>query len=515
LATEAAHAVLRAGGRAMDAAIAAQLMLGVVEPQSSGLGGGAFLLHVRDGRVTAMDGRETAPAAAQPDRFLHPDGRPKTLTEALQRAQAVGVPGLVALLAEGHARWGNRPWAELVAPAQRTASEGFPISPRLHTLVQRDALLAASPTAAATFIDAKGQPYPVGHVLRQPDLAATLQRLANAGPSDFYQGALGRQLVQGLQAAGSDLSLADWVGYRVRVQPALCLSHPPRQICSAPPPAGGQTVLQGLGLWLATAPHRTPTPLRWHRWLEAQRLAAADRARYAADRETQPVPPEQLLAPDYLRQRAALIHDQALPTVTPGLPLMAQHWSDDPRQGLTGTTQLIVADRWGDWVLITASIEWAFGSRLRVQGVLMNNQLTDFSFLPTQDGQPVANRVQAGQRPRSAMAPLVVLSHGQVQLAVGSAGGSRILGYVGQPLASWWLGERRAPALLAQPHLQPRLGLIEHEAHLPGDWVADLTARGHRLQVATLTSGTQLVLRHEGQLWGAVDPRREGLARGD
>lgn len=529
LATETAVAMLRRGGSAVDALIAAQLVLGLVEPQSSGLGGGGFLLHARAGTVTSLDGRERAPATATPERFLGADGQPLAFDAALANARAVGVPGLPALLGEAHARWGRLPWAELLAPAIALAERGAPVSDRLHRLSAADRLLAAQPATRRHFFDDAGKPWPVGHALRWPAQAGLLRTLARDGAGAFYRGPLAASLVQGLQAAGSDLTLDDWSGYRVRAQPALCLALGSWRGCSTPPPSGGLTVLQGTAHWLAAeaqaqgatrlTPHLRHGDLpaaSLHRLLEAERLAFADRQRYSADPASVPVPVQGLIADEYLADRARLIGPLRLPRVEAGSPAGAVLAATDRQLIEFGTTHLAVADATGDWVALTSSIEDAFGSRLMVNGLLMNNQLTDFSFAPVQDGLPVANRVQPGKRPRSAMSPVLVLDgDGRPLLSLGSPGGSRILGFNTRLLSAWLAGLQDAGALVQLPHALSRNDRSEVEPGLSASLREALEARGHRLQVGEMTSGSSVILRlPSGRLQGAADPRREGRAAG-
>lgn len=527
LATEAALEMLRAGGSAADAAVAAQVVLGLVEPQSSGLGGGGFLVHASQGKVTAIDGRETAPTSAREDRFLDAGGRPQPFDAALAEARAVGIPGTVALLAESHRRWGRLPWARLLQPAIRLADQGAPVSHRLSLLSGQDRLLAASASTRAFFYDRDGKPWPQGHRLKNPAQARLLRTLAARGARAFYQGTLAAAMVDQLRAAGSDITLADWQAYQPRVTPALCRPLQVWRVCSAPAPAGGLTVLENLGLWLtAEAAAQTAgsvtadasadlAPASLHRLLEAERLAFADRQRYSADPALTPVPSDGLLDPAYWQARAGLIGARAAGVVEAGVPAGAPLAATDRQRREVGTSHLAIVDRHGHWLAMTSSIEDAFGSRLMVNGVLMNNQLTDFSFVPVLDGLPVANRVAPGKRPRSAMSPTLVLDgQGQPLLAVGSPGGSRILGFNTRVLAAWLNGQRDAGALVSLPHALNRNGITEVERDLAAATLADLRARGHDVREVEMTSGLGVILRQGRQLHGAADPRREGLAAG-
>ena len=529
LATEAALSMLRLGGSAADAAVAAEAVLGLVEPQSSGFGGGGFLVYApasgKAGEVIAIDGRETAPASARADRFLDADGRPLPFDDALARARAVGVPGTVAMLAEAHRRWGRLPWATLLRPAIRLAERGAPVSHRLSLLSGQDRLLAASPSARAFFLDADSKPWPQGHLLPNPAQARLLRLLADQGPQAFYQGTLAAEMVDQLRAAGSDITLDDWQDYRARVSPALCRPLKAWRVCSAPPPAGGLTVIENLGLWLeAEAQAQAPAigagradlaPDSLHRLLEAERLAFADRQRYSADPAVTPVPVNGLLSPAYVQARAALIGERAAGVVAAGEPEGAPLAATDRQWREAGTSHFAIADAYGNWLATTNSIEDAFGSRLLINGLLMNNQLTDFSFLPVQDGLPVANRVEPGKRPRSAMSPTLVLdAQGRPVLAAGSPGGSRILGFNTRVLAAWLAGLQDAGALVSLPHALNRNGITEVEPELDAATLADLKARGHDVREVGMSSGLGVILRQGGRLHGAADPRREGLAAG-
>lgn len=527
LATEAALAMLRAGGSAADAAVAAQAVLGLVEPQSSGFGGGGFLLYARRGEVTAIDGRETAPAAATVERFLNADNTPMRFNDALAQARAVGVPGALAALAEAHKRWGRLPWSVLLAPAIKLAEQGAPVSDRLSRLSAQDVLLAKSPSTASYFLDASGQAWPPGMKLKNPAYAVLLRQLAKAGPTAFYQGKLAASFVAQLQAAGSDITLDDWHGYRATVSPALCrplswkaqaqqqasqqLPQKTGRICSAPPPAGGLTVLENI-LLMTQANTALPPD---HVLLEAERLAFADRQRYSADPAFVPVPVDGLLSPAYLQTRAALITERAAGTVSAGTVLPALAFATDKQVLEHGTSHFAIADARGHWLAMTSSIEDAFGSRLMINGLMMNNQLTDFSFVPEQDGLPVANRVMAGKRSRSAMSPTLVLNAaGQPVLSVGSPGGSRIIGFNTGVIARWLRGEHDAGALVSAAHALNRNGITELENGFPAERRAELASRGHDIRDVEMASGLGVILRDAKGLQGAADPRREGRAAG-
>lgn len=515
-ASAAAREMLRAGGSAIDAAIAAQAVLGLVEPQSSGFGGGAFLVY-HDGRATlSFDGRETAPAAARENRFLDAAGKPLPFRAAIRSGKAIGVPGVLAALELAHQRYGRLPWRQLFAPALRLATDGFAISPRLAALIARDPLLAQHASTRAYFFDAHGRPWPAGHVLANPAYARTLERLAAKGARSFYRGRAARRTVAALNRAGADFSAGDWQAYAARVSPALCKPYRVWLVCSAPPPAGGWTVLQTLAL-LDEFPHSDNRALLLHRLLEAERLAFADRQRYSADPAFVPVPLEGLFDSGYLDRRRALIGPQSMHSASAGTPPgLSAPWGSDGQLLENGTTQLTIVDGNGHWLSMTSSIEDAFGSRLMVDGMLFNNQLTDFSFAPQTDGRPLANRVEPGKRPRSAMAPVIVLdAERRAVLALGSPGGSRIIGYVLLALVGS-LDEGLAPAeVVSQPLLLSRNGPTEIDGDFPAELRRRLEAYGQRFESSDLNSGLAVIRREaSGRLQGAADPRREGRAAG-
>lgn len=514
-ATEAALEMLRLGGGAIDAAIAAQAVLGLVEPQSSGFGGGAFLVY-HDGKDTlSYDGRETAPASATPERFLDAQGQALGFHQAIASGRGMGVPGVVAALAKAHLQHGRLQWRTLFTPAIRLARAGFPVSPRLHALIARDPLLRAEPSARRYFFNAEGEPWPVGHLLRNPDYADTLEQLARRGVRGFYNSAATRKLIAALNAEGADFTAADWRDYRARVTPALCAPYRQWTVCSAPPPSGGWTVLQTLRL-LDGFPVGTDRALLLHRLLEAERLSFADRQRYSADPAFVPVPLTALLHDEYVNLRRALITDTSMDRAEAGTPPGVDlAWAMDPQLLEHGTTHLVIADRHGQWLSMTSSIEDAFGSRVMAGGMLFNNQLTDFSFMPGENGRPVANRVGAGKRPRSAMAPVIVLDRDKRPvLALGSPGGSRIIGYVLRALVAS-LDENLPPAqAVAAPLVLSRNGPTEIDRDFPADLRAALVARGHEIVNADLNSGIALIRRGADSHDGAADPRREGRAAG-
>ncbi|HUN50027.1 MAG TPA: gamma-glutamyltransferase, partial [Candidatus Sulfotelmatobacter sp.] len=435
-AAEAGRAMLRRGGSAIDAAIAAQMVLTLVEPQSSGIGGGAFLLYydAATHAVTAYNGRETAPAAATPRLFLDSAGKPLAFMQAVVGGRSVGTPGVLRMLALAHHDHGKLPWAELFQPAIALAERGFAISPRLHALLVADKALPHSETARGYFYDAAGQAKASGTVLKNPALAETLRAIAAAGPDAFYSGRIAHDMVATVRRAANPggLSEADLAAYKAKEEPALCRPYRQWQICGAPPPtSGGVTVLEILGL-LERFDLRALEPesaAATHLIAEASKLAFADRDRYLADPDFIRVPVAGLLDRRYLAARSALIHPEtSIGKAEAGEP--PERAGDDAPQvsdSLPSTSHLDAVDDAGNAMAMTTSVENSFGSRLMVDGFMLNNQLTDFSFEPERDGKPVANRVEAGKQPRSSMAPTIVLDRdGRFVLAVGSPGGSQI-----------------------------------------------------------------------------------------
>jgi gamma-glutamyltranspeptidase/glutathione hydrolase len=437
LASEAGVAMLRAGGSAIDAAIAAQMVLTLVEPQSSGIGGGAFLLH-HDGRQTvAFDGRETAPAAVDERLFLRPDGRPMSFDEAVVGGRAVGVPGALRMLEVAHAAYGKLPWAQLFAPAIRLAENGFPVSIRLHTLLKSDRQLRRQAPAAAYFYDGDGQPVAAGSTLRNPELAAVLRRVAAEGSRALHEGEIAQAIVDRVQGHPDNpgqLSMADLAGYRPQRRAPFCSDYvparvePPRayRICGFPPPGSGAIAIgQILGILNETEAASLPfADPRWlHYYSEVSRLAFADRAQYVADPAFVAAPANSwysLIAPAYLTARARLIGPRRMPVALPGSPAAARSlYSPMPEQPEYGTSHLSVVDGHGNALAMTSTIEDAFGARQMVRGFLLNNQLSDFSFMPTDDnGVAVANRVEPGKRPRSSMSPTLVFDRETGELVI-------------------------------------------------------------------------------------------------
>jgi gamma-glutamyltranspeptidase/glutathione hydrolase len=527
-ATETARAILARGGSAADAAIAAQLVLGLVEPQSSGIGGGAFLLFwdARTRQLHFYDGRETAPAAVDPTHFQRADGSPEAFFDAVIGGHAVGTPGVVSLLALVHQQHGRLPWAELFEPAIALAERGFPVSERLHSMLRDTPQVAVNAAIRDYFFQPDGQPKAVGSLLRNPAYAETLRIIAKEGANGFYRGAIARDIVRAVQRnenrAGA-LALTDLAGYRALQRPPLCAPFRVYLVCGAPPPSSGATtVLAILGLLQPFDPATQPpgsTPFL-HRFAEASRLAFADRDAYVADPAYIEVPTAALVDPNYLRRRAALItDDRALPQVTAGtsaeLGVGARATADSPE--LLSTSHLSVVDRDGNALVMTTSIETGFGSRLLVRGFLLNNQLTDFSFTPTNgSGAPVANRIEPFKRPRSSMAPTIVFRDGEPHLLLGSPGGSRIIDYVAKTLLYTLDGGLPLDAAIASPHVVHVGAALELEAgRFDAAQRRALEQLGHTVKELPQTSGLNGVVIEAEGLTGAADPRREGRVGGD
>ncbi len=552
LATDAGYQVLKAGGSAIDAAIAVQMVLALVEPQSSGIGGGAFLLHAAGDRVEAYDGRETAPAAATEKLFIGADGKPLPFNDAVVGGRSVGVPGTVRMLELAHREHGKLAWPQLFQPAIELAEGGFKVSARLHALLANEKFLSQDPVAAAYFYDAAGKPWPVGHVLKNPELAAVLQAIARQGSKALLEGGVAQAIVAKVRTHPTNpgqLSLADLAGYQARKREALCTSYQVAphafRVCGFPPPGSGAIAIgQILGILKNTDAAamplqdglRGPAPgADWlHLYTEAARLAFADRAQYVADPDFVQPPAGSwlsLLEPAYLARRARLIGAQSMKVAQPGTPgAMRTSLAPMPEQPEHGTSHISIVDAFGNAVAMTTTIEDQFGARQMVTtnaarpgGFLLNNELTDFSFAPTDaQGQPIANRVQPGKRPRSSMAPTLVFDQasGELLMSGGSPGGAAIIHYTAKTLYgvfNWGLLPQQAINL-------PNFGTFNgptllEENRFPPATVEALRARGAEVREMNMTSGLQAITRgqaHGKKIWlGGADPRREGVVMGD
>ena len=538
-AARAGDAIIRAGGGAVDAAIAVQAVLSLVEPQSSGIGGGAFMLHFdapnEEGgaaEIVAYEGRETAPSAATPDMFLDENGNPLPFAQAAFGGLSVGVPGVMRMLELAHRRHGRLPWTELFAPAIELAEQGFEISPRLYFLLDQFKRFETSEEFRAHYYDADGEPHPPGYRLVNPEYAATLRLLAEEGADAMYSGALADAIVRKVRENSlrpGRLAPEDLEGYAAHASEPLCSSYRGWRVCGPhPPSSGGVTVQQILGMLerFDLAALAADEPSAMHLYIEAARLAFADRARYLADPEFVDVPVAGLLDPDYLERRAALIDpERAMRNVEAGVPpsaaAAALRLAPSRPQERVSTSHFTIVDPWGDAVAVTTSVQSAFGSTLMVGGFLLNNQLTDFSFEPERFGRPVANRVEPGKRPLSSMAPSLVLDgDGRLRVAIGSPGGTRIINYVSQTLLNILDFGMNVQDAISAPHVVAQQGPVELEQNTPIVELAPaLEALGHRVVPRTLNSGLHgIVIEYDGgvrRLLGGADPRREGIALGE
>ena len=546
LAAEAGREMLRKGGSAIDAAIAMQAVLTLVEPQSSGIGGGAMIVLWDGKQVRTYDGRETAPAGATEKLFLQADGKPMPFPQAQIGGRSVGTPGVLRALELAHKQHGRLPWATLFEPAIKLAEQGFAISPRLHSLLESDPVIRKSPDMAAYFLNGDGSVKAVGTRLQNPALAAVFKRIANEGPDALYKGPIAEEIVAKVQghANPGSLSLNDLQGYKAKERAPLCTDYKRWQVCGMPPPSsGGIAVAQILGTLQALEtrdprlsltplkPVKTdkpagiePAPQAVHLIAEAERLAYADRAQYVADSDFVPVPVKGLVDPGYLASRASLIGERSMGSAKPGTPPGVQvAYAPDRSPLRISTSQVVAVDDLGGAVSMTTTIEAAFGSHLMVQGFLLNNQMTDFSFVPEENGQKVANRVEPGKRPRSSMAPTLIFDRnsGEFLASVGSPGGSQIIEYVAKTtvgLLDWNLDPQSAISL---PNFGSRNGPTELEqGQFSPALIQAMKDKGHVVNEIDMTSGTQAIVRvkdaqGKASLKGGADPRREGEALGD
>ena len=526
LAVEAGLRVLRDGGSAVDAAVAVQAVLSLVEPQSSGLGGGAFLMlyDAKTGKVTAYDGREKAPQAATPRLFMGPDGKPLPFVAAVLSGRSTGVPGAVGMLAQAQKEHGKAAWGTLFKDAEKLADEGFTVSPRLAGMINSPRVpQGQAPDAVAYFTKPNGQRYQAGDTLRNPAYAATLRSLASQGPSALYEGPLAQAIVERLRQGElpSSMTLADLKAYRPRSADALCRPWKVYTVCAPNPSSSGVSVLQALLMLEHTdIARRGPgDPVAWTQLAEAERVMYADRDRYVGDPSFVKVPIEGLLDPAYVAERAKLIGESAGPVPTFGLPAGAPAVGADNTLEPAGTSHMVIVDPAGNVVSMTTTVESVFGSGRMVGGFFLNNQLTDFNFDPKDsDGAPAANAVAGGKRPRSSMVPLIVLDKdGKFLAAVGSPGGSAILSYNLKAMIGvfdWGLTMQQAINL---PNLVARGATFSADVEKFGpEMTAALQARGVAIRTGqNETSGLHgVIVRPGGVLEGGADPRREGVAKG-
>jgi gamma-glutamyltranspeptidase/glutathione hydrolase len=522
MAVEAGIEILQKGGSAVDAAVAVQAVLGLVEPQSSGLGGGSFMMYYDAGtnKITALIGREKAPAGATPDMFLDQSGKPMSYVTAVRSGRSTGVPGAMRMLSEAQAKYGKLPWKELFTAAIRRATDGFPVPQRLANFLSPNFAFPATPEIRALFHRPDGSPLQAGDVFKNPLYAHTLQRIAKEGVKALYEGSIAEEIVKKTHESPypGTMTLQDLASYRVEWAEPLCRPYREYSVCVPPPPSSGVNMLQFLAILdhtdIAT---RGPTdPQAWFLFAQASRLMYADRDRYVADPRFIPVPVDRLLDPTYLSDRARLIGDRLGPTPPPGQLADVVRGPDATREA-EGTSHLVVTDAAGNVVSMTTTVESVFGSGRTVEGFVLNNQLTDFSYRPTDEHGPVANAVQGGKRPRSSMAPSIVLDHdGHFVAAFGSPGGSSILDYVAKTavgLFGWKLSMQGAIEL---PNL------IAHGDDIAGETdrftpqvLAGLRDRGINLEPGHQeNSGLHGLLRKpDGTLEGGADSRREGIVK--
>lgn len=556
LAAKAGYDILKAGGSAVDAAIAVQMVLTLVEPQSSGIGGGAFLLHHDGSKLQAFDGRETAPNLAHEEIFMFNHGQTMSFDETSVGGRAVGVPGTLRMLEKAHQQHGKLPWAKLFQPAITLAEQGFKITPRLHALLLADRPLRQDPQAAPYFYKPNGQPFPVGRVLKNPALAQTFKLIAKEGADAFYQGALAQNVVDKVQQHPNNpglLTMRDMVHYRAVVREALCFPHTTKanttvQVCGVGAPSSGLLAMGQIMGTLAQTKAANDSARPWserntvvpsahwlHNYNEAARLAFADRAVYVADPDFVKAPGgdwKALLATAYLKERAGLIGEQRMANATAGTPPAASKvgLAPMPDQVEHGTSQISIVDGLGNTLSMTTSIQTAFGSRIMVGngkkgGFLLNNQLTDFSFNPRDDqGQVIANRVQANKRPRSSMSPTLVFEQnangerGQALATLGSPGGAMIIHFTAQSLWGMLHWDLNAQQAINMPHsgITGANGPLLLESNtFPADTVGALKAKNHLVLQLDMPSGLQAIQRQNAQWLGAADPRREGQVSGD
>ncbi|AWB68928.1 gamma-glutamyltransferase [Saccharobesus litoralis] len=521
-ASQAGFNILQQGGDAIDAAVAVQAMLTLVEPQSSGIGGGAFILYWNNQakKLFSIDARETAPAAATPELFLDETGKPVKWIKAVVGGRSVGVPGVLAGLDLAHKRWGNLSWSALFDDAIERSANGFSVSPRMAKMVA----MAYNPgikqlPEVKRYLYPNNKPVAAGHLLKNPKLAQTYRIIANQGAQAFYQGQLAESIVSAVQnapIAPGTLSLADLANYQAVYRQPICAEYRQQKLCGmAPPSSGGTTVLQTLKLLEPFNLGKQANSLAAiHLISQAARLAFADRNRYIADPDFAPVPVEQMFNDDYLATRRQLIQsNQDMGKAVAGV--LAPVGSDNAIER-PNTSHFSIIDKQGNAISVTTSIEMAFGSALMVEGFLLNNQLTDFSLSPTQGGKLVSNRVEPNKRPRSSMAPFIGFDkQGELSMVLGSPGGSRIINYVTQNIIGmidWQLDPLQAASL---PHFTHRNDYLALEkATEITELEVQLSAMGHKVKVINLNSGVHTIQVKNGKLLGAADPRREGVALG-
>lgn len=526
LAAKAGARILQAGGTAADAAIAVQLVLGLVEPQSSGLGGGAFVIYydANTKQLSTLDGRETAPFLATPRLFQDSQGKPLKFFDAVVGGRSVGVPGTPKLLEALHQRWGTTKWPNLFEDAIMLAANGFPVSPRLEKLIARDAKrLAIHPTTSAYFLPG-GSPLKSGHILKNQAYAKTLLQLSNDGVAPFYAGPIANDIVSTAASAKNPglLHSEDLRRYKIIERDPVCINYRKHDVCGmGPPSSGALTVGQILGM-LAPFDLKSLGPDNVESWRligDASRLAFADRGRYMADSDYVPLPVKGLVDPAYLASRSALLQtDKALEKVSAGTPKWdhARLFADDEAIEFPSTSHISIVDQYGNALSMTTTIENGFGSRLMVRGFLLNNELTDFSFRSHKNGVPIANRVEPGKRPRSSMSPTIVMKNGKPKFVIGSPGGSQIIGYVAKTIIAYLDWSMNVQQAINLPHLVNRFGTYDLEKGTSAETLAPkLEAKGFKVKIRNLNSGLHgIVITGQG-FQGGADPRREGIVLGE
>ena len=528
-ASQAGFNILEKGGSAIDAAVAIQMMLTLVEPQSSGIGGGAFMLYFDEAtkKLTSYDGRETAPSAVTPELFLKENGEPLRWIEAVVGGKSVGVPGVLAALYKAHQQHGTLPWHTLFDDTITLAEQGFVVSPRLAKLIQAEINpgLTKLPTINAYFFP-NGKAIQAGDILKNQALANALKSIASEGITPFYEGWLAKRIVDTVQnspVAPGQLSLADMKNYQAKALAPVCSNYKQYDICGpAAPSSGGITVIQILKMLerFSLNQQKANSLESVHLFTQSSRLAFADRARYIADPAFFNVPVSELLNDNYIAQRSSLISlEEDMGKAQAGNPILnvASTLADDVAYELPSTSHFSIVDGKGNAISMTSSIEMGFGSTLMVEGFILNNQLTDFSIRPTVDGLPVANRVEAGKRPRSSMAPMMVFNDDKtLKYVLGSPGGSRIINYVAQTLVAmidWQLSPQQAVNL---PHVTNRnkVTTLEKDTNITA-LESDLIDKGHKVSIRNLNSGLHVIEVNNKQFIGGADPRREGLVLGN
>lgn len=545
LATDAGYQILLAGGSAIDAAIAVQMVLTLVEPQSSGIGGGAFVLHHDGKKVEAYDGRETAPSAATEKLFLDTQGKPLPFMDGVVSGLSVGVPGTLTVLEMAHKEHGKLPWATLIQPVIQLAEEGFKLSPRLHSALLAENYLINDLVAESYFYDAQGKPYPIGHVLKNPELAAVMRDIAKRGSQALKDGPVAEALVKKVSqhpTRPGNMTLQDLANYKAKKRAPLCFDHVVQttgktyQLCGFPPPSSGTLAIgQMLGILNNTAAGKMqleqglPSADWLHFYTEAARLAFADRGQFIADPDFVQAPGgdwRTLWNTHYLKERSTLIGAQSMKVAQPGNPAGTKTaFAPMPAQEEYGTSHISVIDKFGNAVAMTTTIEAVFGSRNMVNsgqgrhgGFLLNNELTDFSYAPTDaKGMPIANRVEGGKRPRSSMSPTLVFEKdtGQLKMTGGSPGGAVIIHYTGKLLIGtlqWGLNTQQAISL---PNFSSLNGpTILEEKRFPESTMKALQSKGHDVRETPLPSGLQAIEVTPSGFFGGADPRREGVVMG-